>query len=217
LYSDAIAYPILPGLQPNRRLLMAMYIAIEGGDGSGKSTVATAIEKRLNALGHRTVVVREPGSTPLGEEIRKLLLDGEAMAPWAEAFLFAAQRAQLAAEVISPALQGGMWVISDRTYFSSVAYQGAGRGLGMETVRDINETGLEGVEPDRVFVLDIDVDVALGRQGRPDRIGAEDPSFHRAVRGAYQQLADAEPDRVKIIDNTMDLAQVVEAIMGQLT
>jgi dTMP kinase len=87
----------------------------------------------------------------------------------------------------------------------------------METVRDINETGLEGVEPDRVFVLDIDVDVALGRQGRPDRIGAEYPSFHRAVRGAYQQLADAEPDRVKIIDNTMDLAQVVEAIMGHLT
>jgi dTMP kinase len=110
-----------------------------------------------------------------------------------------------------------MWVISDRTYFSSVAYQGAGRGLGMDTVRSINETGLEGVEPDRVFVLDIDIDVALGRQGRPDRIGAEDASFHHAVRGAYQQLADAEPDRVKIIDNSMELAEVVEAIMGHLT
>jgi len=196
---------------------MGKYIAIEGGDGSGKSTVATAIEGRLQALGHTTVVVREPGSTPLGEEIRKLLLDGEEMAPWTEAFLFAAQRAQLAVEVISPALDEGMWVISDRTYFSSVAYQGAGRGLGMDTVRSTNETGLEGVEPDLVFVLDIDVDVALGRQGRPDRIGAEDPSFHRAVRGAYQQLADAEPDRVKIIDNSMELAEVVEAIMSHLT
>ncbi|CAN5850295.1 dTMP kinase [soil metagenome] len=195
---------------------MGAYIAIEGGDGSGKSTVATAVEERLRSLGHETVMVREPGSTALGEEIRKLLLDGDHMTPWAEAFLFAAQRAQLAAEVISPALSAGKWVISDRTYFSSVAYQGAGRGLGTETVRSINETGLEGVEPEHVFVLDIDVDVALGRQGRPDRIGGEDAAFHRSVRGAYQQLAEVEPERVKIIDNTMDLGTVVAEIMGHL-
>ncbi|MEX1038677.1 MAG: dTMP kinase [Acidimicrobiia bacterium] len=195
---------------------MGAYVAIEGGDGTGKSTVATAVAERLNALGHETVVVREPGSTPLGEEIRKLLLDGDDMAPWSEAFLFAAQRAQLATEVISPSLEKGTWVISDRTYFSSVAYQGAGRGLGMDTVRSINEAGLEGVEPDHVFILDIDVDVALGRQGRPDRIGAEEPAFHQAVRGAYQQLAETEPDRVKIIDNTMDLGNVVDEIMGHL-
>ncbi len=196
---------------------MGAYIAIEGGDGSGKSTVATAVSEQLKALGHGTVMVREPGSTALGEEIRKLLLDGEHMTPWAEAFLFAAQRAQLATEVIAPALSAGKWVISDRTYFSSVAYQGAGRGLGTETVRSINETGLEGVEPDHVFVLDIDVDVALGRQGRPDRIGSEEASFHRAVRGAYQQLAETEPRRVKIIDNSMGLEIVVAEIMGQLT
>lgn len=196
---------------------MTAYIAIEGGDGSGKSTVAMAVAERLEALGHQTVMVREPGSTPLGEEIRKLLLDGDHMAPWAEAFLFAAQRAQLASEVIAPALDAGKWVISDRTYFSSVAYQGAGRGLGTETVRSINETGLEGVEPDHVFVLDIDVDVALGRQGRPDRIGGEDPAFHRAVRGAYHHLAETEPARVKIIDNTTDLDTVVSEIMGYLS
>lgn len=196
---------------------MASYIAIEGGDGSGKSTVANAVEASLKVLGHETLVVREPGSTPLGEEIRKLLLDGDHMAPWAEAFLFAAQRAQLASEVIAPALEAGTWVISDRTYFSSVAYQGAGRGLGTETVRSINEAGLEGVEPDYVFILDIDVEVALGRQGRPDRIGGEGPSFHRAVRGAYQQLAETEPDRVKIIDNSMDIDTVVAVIMGHLT
>ncbi|MGF1616466.1 MAG: dTMP kinase [Acidimicrobiia bacterium] len=195
---------------------MGAYIAIEGGDGSGKSTVGAAVAERLKALGHETVMVREPGSTALGEEIRKLLLDGQQMTPWAEAFLFAAQRAQLATEVIAPALSAGKWVISDRTYFSSVAYQGAGRGLGTETVRSINETGLEGVEPDHVFVLDIDVDVALGRQGRPDRIGGEDASFHRSVRGAYQQLAETEPERVKIIDNTMDLDIVVAEIMGHL-
>ena len=195
---------------------MGAYIAIEGGDGSGKSTVATAVAEQLQSLGHETVIVREPGSTRLGEEIRKLLLDGDHMTPWAEAFLFAAQRAQLATEVIAPALDAGQWVISDRTYFSSVAYQGAGRGLGTETVRSINETGLDGVEPDHVFVLDIDVDIALGRQGRPDRIGGEDASFHRSVRSAYQQLAETEPERVKIIDNTMDLDIVVAEIMGHL-
>lgn len=196
---------------------MGAYIAIEGGDGSGKSTVALAVEERLKALGFETVLVREPGSTALGEQIRKLLLDGDHMAPWAEAFLFAAQRAQLASEVIAPALDAGKWVVSDRTYFSSVAYQGAGRGLGTETVRSINETGLEGVEPDHVFVLDIDVEVALSRQGRPDRIGGEDPAFHRAVRGAYQQLAENEPARVKIIDNSMDLDAVVAEIMEHLS
>ncbi|MEX2133454.1 MAG: dTMP kinase, partial [Acidimicrobiia bacterium] len=127
-YFDVTAHPLRPESQPNASVLMGAYIAIEGGDGSGKSTVAMAVDERLKALGYETVMVREPGSTALGEEIRKLLLDGDHMAPWAEALLFAAQRAQLASEVIAPALDAGKWVISDRTYFSSVAYQGAGRG-----------------------------------------------------------------------------------------
>jgi dTMP kinase len=196
---------------------MARYLAIEGGDGSGKSTVAAAVEKRLVDAGHSTLIVREPGSTRLGEAIRQILLDGDDMHPWAEAFLFAAQRAQLASEVIAPALAEGVWVISDRTYYSSISYQGGGRGLGMEIVRQVNEAGLNGVVPDHVFVLDIDVDIALERQERPDRIGGEGASFHEAVRDAYHRLATADPERVVIIDNTLELDAVVDQIMERLT
>ncbi|REK10489.1 MAG: dTMP kinase [Actinobacteria bacterium] len=196
--------------------MTAEYIAIEGGDGSGKSTVASAVEKRLIDLGRETMIVREPGSTGLGESIRELLLDGDDMHPWAEAFLFAAQRAQLAAEVVAPALAEGIWVISDRTYFSSIAYQGGGRGLGMDTVRQVNEHGLDGVVPDHVFVLDVDVSVALNRQDRPDRIGGEDEEFHQRVRDAYRKLSEQDPERVVIIDNTLGLEEVVTRIMSHL-
>lgn len=192
---------------------MSLYLAIEGGDGSGKSTVADSIAKRLDEMGHKTLIVREPGTTPLGEEIRNLLLHGDDMAPWAEAFLFAAQRAQLAREVVAPALADGSFVISDRSIFSSVAYQGAGRGLGVGLVREINQAGLGGVEPDMVFVLDVPVDVALNRQNRPDRIGSEESSFHRRVLEAYRELAKDEPDRVFLIDNTLDVEEVVDQIM----
>lgn len=196
--------------------MKSRYIAIEGGDGSGKSTVAAALEERLNERGDRTLMVREPGSTKLGEQIRDVLLHGGEMSPWTEAFLFAAQRAQLAEEVIGPALDEGTWVISDRTYFSSIAYQGAGRDLGTDTVRRLNEVGLAGVEPGHVFVLDVDVDVALSRQGNPDRIGGEGEAFHRKVRDAYRELAEQEPDRVVIIDNALGPDEAVDRIMRHL-
>jgi dTMP kinase len=195
---------------------MSHYIAIEGGDGSGKSTITTALEERLVALGHSVLVVREPGSTELGEEIRRLLLDGSEMTPWAEAFLFAAQRAQLAVEHVAPALEAGTWVVSDRTYYSSIAYQGGARGLGLEKVRQINEAGLEGVEPDLVFVLDLDVELALERQAQPDRIGGEQHHFHQAVRDAYLAMAADEPDRVFLIDNSAGTNTVVDSIMSRI-
>lgn len=195
---------------------MSRYIAIEGGDGSGKSTITTALEQRLVSFGHSVLVVREPGSTELGEEIRRLLLDGSEMTPWAEAFLFAAQRAQLAAEQVAPALEAGTWVISDRTYYSSIAYQGGARGLGLDKVRAVNEVGLEGVEPDLVFVLDLDVGVALERQAQSDRIGGERHPFHEAVRQAYVAMAAHEPDRVFLIDNSADTNTVVDSIMSRI-
>ncbi|HEY5889510.1 MAG TPA: dTMP kinase [Acidimicrobiia bacterium] len=195
---------------------MSRYIAIEGGDGSGKSTVATAVARTLESRGHTTLVVREPGGTVLGEEIRKLLLHGPDMAPWAEAMLFGAQRAQLVAEVVAPALEKGAWVISDRTYYSSLAYQGAGRGLGLDRVREVNEIGLGGVVPDLVFILDVEVDIALQRQHRPDRIGSEKSSFHGDVHTAYRKLAADEPDRVFLIDNSLDLDSVVAQIMEHI-
>lgn len=179
--------------------------------------MATAVARDLEGRGHNTVVVREPGGTPLGEEIRNLLLYGPEMTPWAEAMLFAAQRAQLVAEVVAPALRAGTWVISDRTYYSSLAYQGASRGLGVERVREVNEIALGGVVPDLVFILDVDVDVALQRQHRPDRIGSEGSSFHSNVHSAYRKLAADEPDRVFLIDNSLELDSVVARIMERIS
>lgn len=195
---------------------MSRYIAIEGGDGSGKSTVAAELQSRLQERGDQTLMVREPGSTALGEEIREILLHGTEMTAWAEALLFAAQRAQLAAEVVGPALAEGVWVISDRTYFSSIAYQGGARGLGPDVVRRVNEAGLNGVVPDLVFILDIDVSSALSRQDRPDRIGSEQAEFHEKVRATYRALADSEPDRVILIDNSREFTVVVDQIMEHL-
>jgi dTMP kinase len=162
------------------------------------------------------VEVREPGGTPLGESVRQLLLDSEQVEPWAEVFLFAAQRAQLANEVIAPALDRGAWVISDRTYYSSIAYQGRARGLGEERVRRINEHGLAGVIPERVFVIEVDPGVALGRQSRPDRIGREGVRFQSEVRAAYRDLAASEPDRVVLLDGTLPVHDLVSRIMEVL-
>jgi dTMP kinase len=132
--------------------------------------------------------------------------------PWAEVLLFAAQRAQLARDVVAPALDRGAWVVSDRTYYSSIAYQGRARGLGEERVREINEAALEGIEPGLVFVIEVDPNTALARQDRPDRIGSESLEFQEAVRAAYRDLAAAEPGRVTLLDgakSTEDLADMV--------
>lgn len=192
------------------------YIALEGVDGSGKSTVGKALVKRLGDLGEEAILVREPGGTDVGEAVRRLLLDSDSLDHWAEVFLFAAQRAELAREVIAPALEQGTWVISDRTYYSSIAYQGRARGLGEETVRSINETGLDGVLPDHVFVLDVEPDVALARQDNPDRIGKEGVDFQAAVRSCYLDLADTE-EKVVVVDGTMTVADMVEKILEIVT
>ena len=160
--------------------------------------------------------MREPGGTPLGETVRKLVLDSEQVDRWAEVFLFAAQRAQLARDVVAPALHRGAWVISDRTYYSSIAYQGRARGLGEEQVREINEIGLDGVEPGRVFVIDIDPGEALRRQGRPDRIGNESVDFQKEVSAAYRELAVAEPGRVVLLDGSGSVEELVDRIMIEL-
>lgn len=156
--------------------------------------------------------MREPGGTSLGEAIRELLLDSDQVEPWAEAFLFAAQRAQLVAEVVGPALRRGAWVVSDRTYLSSIAYQGRARGLGEDRVRRLNEMGLQGVVPGRVFVIDVEPGRALGRQSRPDRIGGEGVDFQEKVREGYRDLARQEPDRVVLLDGSSDLAELLDRV-----
>ena len=193
---------------------MRRYLALEGGDGSGKTTVASALEGRLKARGDQVVVVREPGGTELGEKVRDIVLDSDHVDRWAEVFLFAAQRSQLARDVIVPALEGGAWVITDRSYYSSIAYQGRARGLGEATVRQINEIGLEGVEPDHVFVLVVDPGTALGRQERPDRIGAESVEFQQEVYEAYAELARTEPERVMLLRGDEQVDSLVDRILA---
>ncbi|HWB89278.1 MAG TPA: dTMP kinase [Acidimicrobiia bacterium] len=191
---------------------MSRYIALEGVDGSGKSTVAKALVDRLTDAGTAAILVREPGGTDLGEAVRALLLDSDRLDDWAEVFLFAAQRAELAREVIAPALAEGRWVVSDRTYYSSITYQGRARGLGEDRVRRINETGLDGVVPDHVFVLDVEPGVALERQDRPDRIGREGLEFQAAVREAYLDLARTDP-KVVLLDGSLTVDDMVTKIL----
>ena len=192
------------------------YIALEGVDGSGKSTVSAALARRLGDLGHQVVTVREPGGTAVGEVVRGLLLDSESLDVRAEALLFAAQRAELAAGVVAPALSEGKWVISDRTYYSSIAYQGRARGLGESEVREINEWGLAGVVPDLVFVLDVEPGHALDRQDRADRIGREGVDFQASVRDGYLSLAAADPERVFLLDGALTVAELVDQILEKV-
>lgn len=185
-------------------------------DGSGKTTVGKAVVERLEATGEVAILVREPGGTELGEAVRRLLLDSESLDDWAEVFLFAAQRAELAREVIAPALEAGTWVVSDRSFYSSIAYQGRGRGLGEVKVRSINETGLDGVVPDHVFVLDVDPEVGLSRQDRPDRIGREGVDFQSAVRSCYLDLAEAE-DKIVVLEGSLSVEEMASEIMEIVT
>lgn len=188
---------------------MSHYIALEGIEGTGKSSVQRAMAEWLEADGHEVVTVREPGGGPAGEAIRQILLhDDIDLDPWAEALLFAAQRAQLATDTIRPALEEGAWVIGDRSVYSSLAYQQVGRGLG-PGVRMVNEAGLQGTWPDLVILLTVDPEVGLNRQEVADRIGAEGVEFQARVAAAFAELAHDEPERFVIIDAGRPLDDVV--------
>ena len=188
------------------------YIALEGIEGAGKSTVQDRLADALRRDGLEVVTVREPGGTSTGEGIRRLLLDGDDMAPWTEALLFAAQRSQLANEVIEPALERGAWVIGDRSVYSSLAYQGGGRSLGMDAVRAVNRAGLGSTWPDLVIVLAVDAEDGLARQDGEDRIGGQGVDFQQTVAGFYEQLVKAEPDRVVVVDAGRSLGEVAERV-----
>lgn len=189
---------------------MNRYVALEGIDGAGKTSVSKALAGLLHEAGHEVVQVREPGGTVVGEGLRELLLEGPRVTPWAEALMFAAARAQLAAEVIRPALDRGAWVLSDRSVYSSLAYQGAGRGLGIDRVRRINRPGLEGAWPEVVVLLAVPPQTGLARQSRGDRIGSLGAGFLGAVAEGFLRLARDEPERFAVIDGTLPVEQVVE-------
>lgn len=191
---------------------VSKYVALEGVDGSGKSTVGRALVEALERRGVEAILVREPGGTAVGEAVRSLLLDSRSLDMWAEAFLFAAQRAELARDVIRPAIEAGTWVVSDRSYYSSIAYQGRARGLGEDEIRSINEMGLDGVVPDYVFVLDVDPELALGRQDSPDRIGREGIEFQAEVRDAYLELAKNE-EKVTVLEGGLGVDEMISRIL----
>jgi dTMP kinase len=182
------------------------YVALEGIEGAGKTTVQVALAQALTDDGFEVVMVREPGGTATGEGIRRLLLEEGEMGPWTEALLFAAQRSQLAEEVIRPALQRGAWVIADRSVYSSLAYQGGARGLGIGAVKAVNQAGLGNTWPDLVIVLDVEPVAGLQRQDGEDRIGGQGVAFQQQVAGFYAQLIEAEPDRLAVVstEGTID-------------
>lgn len=203
----------MDGHQPAR----PRYIAFEGAEGAGKSSIVARVEAHLIAIGDRVVTVREPGGTPVGEAIRAVLLDGEVHpGPRSEAALFAAARAELVAEVVVPALDDGAWVLSDRSVYSSLAYQAGGRGLPLEEVRTMNDIALGGVWPDRVVLLRVDRSVGLTRQDAGDRIGDESDAFHDAVVAAFDALAASDPDRFLVVDATQEIDTVVGDVLADL-
>jgi len=195
---------------------VALYIAFEGGEGSGKSTQVRLLSKRLIELdGVSPVVTHEPGATPLGQQLRALLLgvDQAPLGPRAETLMMAADRAQHMKEVVRPALERGQHVISDRTAYSSLAYQGGGRGLGVDKVRAVNDWALDGLWPDLVVLLDCSPEAVAGRLERAlDRLEAEADEFHDRIHSTFRELAAAEPERWVVIDGSASIADVAAAV-----
>jgi dTMP kinase len=183
------------------------FISLEGGEGAGKSTQLKRLAAALRACGLEVVETREPGGSPGAEAIRALLLQGDEQrwTPEAEALLFAAARADHVAKTIRPALERGAWVLSDRFLDSSVAYQGGGGDLGFDRIRAIHDFGSRGFLPDRTLLFVLAPEEAAERARRrdtegADRIGARGPEYHAKVAASFRQLAEAEPERFRIVD-----------------
>ncbi|TFD49283.1 dTMP kinase [Cryobacterium frigoriphilum] len=201
--------------------MTALFITLEGGDGSGKSTQAALLTEWLEQGGHTVVRSREPGGTDVGVEIRQIVLHhrGE-VSPRAEALLYAADRAQHVATKIRPALARGEIVIQDRYLDSSVAYQGAGRVLGAAEVRALSLWAAEDLLPDLTILLDLDETVARGRLDADnkvfDRLEAEKGEFHARVRAAFLALAADEPGRFLVLDAGASVGSIAESIRARV-
>jgi dTMP kinase len=196
-----------------------MFVTVEGIEGSGKSTLLCGLAKRLKSDGREPVMTREPGGTPVGDAIRALFLDHSVtIAPLTESLLVNAARAQHVAEVIRPALAAGRIVLCDRFVDSTLAYQGYGRGIGLELLRTICDAATGGLEPDFVFVLDVPLAVARARMRsrseRADRIEAEDDAFHERVRAGFLDLARSA--RHRVLDGTLPPETLVARVAETL-
>ncbi len=200
---------------------MIRFITFEGGDGTGKTTQLKALESHLQGKGRSCVSTREPGGTSLGKLIRQVLLEvgKQPIASPTELFLYLADRAQHVQEVILPAIDGGKIVLCDRYTDSTLAYQGYGRGIDLDLLRQLNEFANRGVKPDLTLLLDCPVELGLSRtaqrqsnagsaRSREDRFEREKVEFHEKVRAGFLAMARAEPERFRIIDASGSVEQV---------
>ena len=194
-----------------------LFIAFEGGDGAGKSTQVALLRDAFEAAGRTVRVTRQRGGTPLGREIRDLVLHGDHVSPRAEALLFAADKAHHVEQVIAPALAAGDVVLTDRYTDSSVAYQGAGRELGAQEIHDLNMWAVDDLVPDLTVVVDVSAQEGRRRRGEVhDRLESEQDDFHEAIRAHYLAMAQGNPQRYLVVDGTLPPEDVHAAVVQRL-
>jgi len=200
---------------------MSLFITFEGGEGSGKSTVLSYLDETLRGMGYQTVLTREPGGTPISEQIRNVILDkaNTKMDGRTEALLYAASRRQHLVEKVWPALKEGKIVLCDRYLDSSLAYQGGARGLGIDEVLNVNSFATEGTFPDITLLFDIDPKLGLERIAKNknrevNRLDLEKIEFHNQVRATFKSLADRFSNRYVIIDASKSLEEVEKQVLG---
>ncbi|RLC27636.1 MAG: dTMP kinase [Deltaproteobacteria bacterium] len=205
-----------------------MFITFEGIEGCGKSTQAARLVDRLNLQGIPTLLTCEPGGTPIGKGIRAMLLDTQnrGMSPETELLLYAADRAQHVREVIRPALGDGRWVVCDRFFDATTAYQGYGRGQDLSWISTLNEKAICGVRPDMTILVDCPVSIGIQRalarvhatrQEKQARFENEDRPFHEAVRKGYLEIAEREPKRFIVVDGTLGENELEEKIFEHVS
>jgi dTMP kinase len=206
--------------------MRGFFVTFEGGEGSGKTTQLKALLGHLMSVGHQVAETRDPGGTVIGNQIRGLLLDGEnaRMDPLTELLLYEASRAQLVQEVIRPVLEAGRILLCDRFTDSTVAYQGYGRRLDLDLIGRLNALAAGGIRPDLTFLLDLDPVVGLERakarlassRASRDRLEGEALAFHQRVRQGFRALAEAEPERVVVLDAVQSLSDLAAEICDRV-
>lgn len=206
--------------------MLGIFITFEGIEGCGKTTQIGMLKEYLESKNYPVIMTREPGGTGLGESIRAILLNSssEKIAPLAELFLYESCRAQIIEDIIKPALKNGKIVLCDRFADSTTAYQGYGKGLDLDAVKEINKLAAGTVIPDLTFIIDCDVDAGLKRawarinsaktKNKEDRFEREDIEFHKSVRDGYLKIASAEHERIKVINGDRDIEAIHKEICG---
>lgn len=198
--------------------LRGKFIVFEGVDFTGKSTQVKLLADRLRQTGYPVTTTREPGGTMLGEQVREIILSNKntELLPLSELLLFVTCRAQLCTEVIGPALQERRVVVSSRYRLSSLAYQGYGRGIDVDLIRQLNDAATGGLQPDQTFFIDLPEEMALARkQGEGDRIEVENLTFYRRVREGYLELVQQDP-RIVRIDGTLSVQEIADKVASHL-